>query len=279
MSQSDYKKKLKRLSFESAKDFLRKRLWFGITLAVLFFLFVFLGLPYYVTSRPSYFGSYKGVRSFRNSWRSSTHAEVDCVRCHLKPNRPDLALFRLEMVGEFYLRAILQPAKPFSWKKPPNEACLVCHSSSRRTSPSGDLLIPHKAHVSVLKMECIDCHEYLVHKKSPEGKHTPRMVRCLKCHNGTRASNECKSCHRKKSYPANHRPKNWLIMHGQKKKEVNCAKCHGWVKDYCGDCHVKRPVSHVARWRAFHGMRVAANRNCSTCHKDSFCIKCHGEIP
>jgi len=220
----DLRGKLERLSLESARGVFKKHLWLAIFMAVLIVVVFFLGPPYYITSRPSYFGSYRGVRSFHDSWKSSTHAEVDCVECHVKPAARHVVLLRLEMIGEFYAKPILQSSWPFSWRKPPNEACLVCHSSSRRTSPSGDLLIPHKAHVEVLKMECIDCHEYLVHKRNLEGKHTPPMARCLKCHDGTRALNECKSCHRKKSYPANHRSNDWLIVHGQKKKEINCAK-------------------------------------------------------
>jgi hypothetical protein len=128
-------------------------------------------------------------------------------------------------------------------------------------------------------MKCVTCHNYVVHKKNPEGKHSPRMADCFRCHNGKKATDECNACHKKKSLPKNHRAAEWLVVHSEKKKEIDCAKCHGWVKDYCKDCHKRRPAAHAGQWRKLHAVKAAVNRNCSTCHKVEFCVKCHGENP
>ncbi len=282
MGLADFKEKLRRIgSIEGIRDLLAKRVWLTAVTGVLIMLAIFVGLPYYITSQPIFYRGFAWTKSYHDVWKISTHAEIECVECHSKPESIELTTFYLQRGLEFYLRPFLQLSKPFSWKKPRNEACDVCHTSSRRASPSGDLLIPHKAHVKVLKMKCIDCHQYVVHKKNPEGKHTPRMITCLKCHNGKRADNQCKSCHKKKSYPVSHRDKSWLVVHSEKEKEKaeDCVKCHGWVKDYCKDCHVRKPVSHAGRWRTVHRDKIVDNRNCSTCHKDKFCVRCHGELP
>jgi len=275
------KGKLKKINKESIKGFFQKRIWLVWVLGALIIIGVFIGLPYYLVSRPVFFKGFAGTKSYHDSWSISTHAEVNCVRCHTKPAGSDLAAFYLQRGLELYIRSVFHLARPLSWRKPPSEACVVCHATSRKASPSGDLLIPHKAHVDVLKMKCIDCHQYVVHKKNPEGKHTPRMATCLKCHNGRKADNQCKSCHKKKSYPASHRSEEWLVVHSQKEEEKSedCVKCHGWVKDYCRNCHERKPASHAVRWRTLHPLKVASNRNCSQCHKDKFCITCHGEIP
>ena len=281
MEPNSSKGRLKRINKESIKGFLEKRIWLVCILGILITLGIFIGLPYYIVSQPVFFKGFTLTESYYDSWKTSTHAQVVCVRCHAKPTRKDLSVFYVQRALELYVRPVWHLSRPFSWKKPPNEACAVCHAASRRASPSGDLLIPHKAHVEVLKMKCVDCHQYVVHKKNPEGKHTPRMKTCIKCHNGKRATNECKSCHKKKSYPVSHRSKEWLVIHSKKEKEKaeNCVKCHGWVKDYCKVCHQRKPVSHAGRWRTFHPEKVKSNRNCANCHKDDFCVRCHGEIP
>ncbi len=281
MESNGLKGKLKRINRESIKGFFEKRIWLVWLLGILLTSAIFIGLPYAIVSQPVFLKGFSWTESYYDSWYSSTHAQVECVRCHARPQREDRAVFYIQRGLELYIRPVLRLSRPFSWDKPTNEACIVCHAPTRRASPSGDLLIPHKAHVEVLKMDCIDCHLYVVHRKNPEGKHTPRMQTCLTCHNGKKASNECKDCHKKKSYPVSHRSEEWLVAHPQESEKNNdeCVKCHAWVKDFCKDCHGRKPVSHAGRWRTLHPAKVESNRNCSTCHKDKFCVRCHGEVP
>lgn len=267
--------KLKKFNRENLKK--HRRLL--ILLMVVLILSLLIGLPLYYTSLPGYYARYKATQPYFKSWSVSTHAEISCLRCHLKPKSREGSLFRVKMVGRFYLGPMLNSKETPGLSKPANAACLQCHSGTRTASPSGDLRIPHRAHVDVLKMDCIDCHSWVVHRKNPEGNHRPRMVTCLKCHDGKRASNKCDDCHKKKSFPVSHRAPDWLTIHGEKAKQIDCKSCHGWVQDYCRSCHQSRPVSHAGRWRTFHRLRVAKHRNCAACHQDSFCIRCHGETP
>jgi len=244
-------------------------------------LMLLLGLPAYLTTLPGFFGRYPKLAEQHAPWLKSTHAEVGCEDCHIKPGLPAQAAYRGRMIGEWYTSLVLRSRVPNVFAAPTNAACLSCHYDLRTVSPKGDLQIPHKAHVQVLKMKCVECHDYLVHEKSPEGKHTPRMADCLRCHDGDVADDTCTACHTEKAAPATHRAKEWASVHATEAAlpGAKCADCHKFTDKWCVDCHSRRPKSHTKDWRKTHGARVAQRRNCEACHEASFCIRCHGEVP
>ncbi len=247
-------------------------------LAVLAVL-VLVVLPAYLTSRPGYFSKYPGLADKYGPWSKSTHAEAGCEACHVPPSFGARAVYRVRMVGAFYASILSRRTVPNVFAEPTNEACLVCHSDLRSVSPAGDLQIPHRAHVGVLKMKCVQCHDYLVHELSPEGKHTPPMIGCLTCHDGDKAKNACTACHTAKAAPATHSSADWLIAHGSHRDDPACVTCHKWKADWCADCHAKRPPSHTDDWRTTHGAAVKVHRSCEACHEGAFCVRCHGEVP
>lgn len=236
-------------------------------------------VPGYIATRPAFLGRYPAFADKQQTWAKSTHLEALCSDCHVPVKPTAQALYRTRMVGEFYLSFVLRSRTPEVFSRPGNAACLACHNDLRSVSPKGDLQIPHRAHVQILKMRCIECHEYLVHEKSPEGKNTPPMANCLKCHNGDTAKDDCNACHTEKAAPATHRAADWLVVHPVQASDAKCAKCHRWAKNWCADCHANRPRSHTRNWRAVHGEHVKVRRSCEACHKPSFCVPCHGEVP
>lgn len=236
-------------------------------------------LPAYLASRPGFFSTYPALADKYGPWVASTHAEAGCETCHVKPGVLPRAGYRVQMVGEFY-RSLVSKGHTPRFGRPTNEACVHCHTELKAVSPEGDLQIPHKAHVNVLKMECVACHNYLVHELSPEGGHTPPMAGCLEqCHDGDKASNACSDCHLQKAAPASHSDATWLVKHAAEAANPDCVGCHQWKDDWCADCHRSRPASHGADWREAHGERVAEHRNCEVCHTGDFCSRCHGEVP
>ena len=206
------------------------------------------------------------------------HAEVGCQDCHVAPTPLARTGYRLLMVGQAYLSSF-GPSAPDVFASPRNDACLVCHNDLRTVSPKGDLQIPHRAHVDILKMECVECHDYLVHELNPSGAHTPTMSGCLRCHDGDRAKDTCTACHTGKAAPENHRAPDWPVVHAEKAADPACDSCHRWTDDWCADCHRRRPASHGDDWRAVHGDRVKVRRGCEACHEGPFCERCHGEYP
>lgn len=254
----------------------RRRVIAGVIALVLFAVLV---LPGYIASRPDFFSRFPGLSKQYAPWAVSTHAEAGCEACHVRPRLLDRATYQVRMIGEFYVSLLSRSRVPGVFATPTDEACLACHSDLRTVSPEGDLKIPHRAHVSILKLRCVECHHFLVHEKSPEGKHTPPMAGCLKCHDGDKAKNACSACHTAKAAPPSHSGKDWLVVHGRQPAGPECAKCHKWAADWCADCHSQRPRSHGADWRAVHGRAAGRHRGCEACHASTFCIRCHGELP
>ena len=236
-------------------------------------------LPGFLATRPAFFNRTPNLGAKYTSWSTSTHSESGCESCHTSPNVVARTVYRSRMVGEFYLSLVLRSREPRVFGTPSNEACLACHDDLRTVSPKGDLQIPHRAHVTVLKMGCVECHDNVVHTKTPEAKNTPTMAGCLRCHDGDTAKNGCTACHTKKAAPASHRAPDWPIVHAQKATDPECDSCHKWTEAWCVDCHVRRPQSHGADWRAKHGDQVKKHRSCEACHDGAFCTPCHGEVP
>jgi hypothetical protein len=249
--------------------------WIVLALVIV----VFILIPSYIASQPSYLGRYPGMHNEFGSWTKSAHTRAACQSCHVRPGFLPQAVYRARLLGEFYVSLVVPGHQPKLFSAPTNEACQSCHLDLRTVSPSGDLNIPHRAHVQVLKMQCVRCHKYLVHAVSPEGTHKPTMATCLVCHNGRDAKNGCSTCHTNKDIPANHRQADWVVIHPQMVKTIDCQTCHKWTANWCSACHANRPKSHGANWRVVHGAAIAKHRNCEACHAADFCIRCHGAVP
>jgi hypothetical protein len=256
----------------------RRRLLIRV-LVVVALLALIIGVPAYIALQPQFVQRYPNLAPKYKSWSTSVHAEVACRSCHVAPGPLAQTAFAARMVGEFYLSLVLPGRQPNLFGPPLNSACQSCHIDLRTVSPSGDLNIPHQAHVVVLKLPCVRCHTYLVHDKNPEGTHTPRMVNCLKCHDGKTAKNGCSTCHTNKAIPESHRAANWTVIHPTMVDKINCKQCHGWTTNWCSACHQQRPASHGPDWRKVHGTVVAKHRNCEACHTADWCIRCHGMVP
>lgn len=258
-------------------DSRRRTLLFAAIAAVV--LAVLVALPLVLATRPAYFARFPGMAEKYEPWSTSTHVEAGCEGCHVPPRALARMAYRVRLVGSFYSSVFSGSHDPRIFGRPTNEACLTCHSDLRAVSPRGDLQIPHRAHVDILEMDCVECHDYLVHELSPSGTHTPPMSGCLRCHDGDRAKDTCTACHTEKAAPESHRAPDWPIVHAEKAADPECDSCHRWTEDWCADCHRRRPASHGDDWRAVHGDRVKVHRGCEACHEAPFCVRCHGEHP
>lgn len=254
----------------------RRLIQLAIAAAVGLVVFL-LVLPVFSTLHPDYYRRYPAMGERMDNWAVSTHSRISCVQCHTEPGVAGFLSFSARSVPAFYSQ-LLQGAKSTNLLGAPNRnACQKCHTTYRTVAPSGDLLIPHRAHVVVLKMNCTTCHKDLVHSENRRGFNRPEMETCVsKCHDGDTASNECSDCHTAKAIPATHKASDWTQVHGDKAESVDCGKCHDWTPDYCADCHAKRPASHAGNWKKAHGPHAQKRGDgCLVCHKQKFCKECH----
>lgn len=246
--------------------------------AVLAVVVVLLGLPVFSTLQPAYYRHYPGLRSRMEHWHTSTHARMSCISCHVKPGIGGFVSFAARSVPAFYSQLLAGPKSTNLLEAPDRTACQKCHTGYREVSPDGDLLIPHRAHVEVLGVNCVVCHKNLVHSSNAEGFNRPEMSTCLSlCHDGRKATDKCVKCHTRKQTPPSHEQSDWLAIHGRMSQTIDCGKCHDWTPDYCGDCHRKRPPTHTGNWKTQHAVRArVSSKGCMVCHSvGKFCEKCH----
>ncbi len=234
--------------------------------------------PVFSALQPAYYERYPALRSRMVNWRGSTHSVWSCAACHVGPGLENQASFALKSIPAFYEQIVAGPNETNLLGLPTNQACQQCHTAYRTVSPGGDLRIPHRAHVLVLKLKCVMCHQRLVHYRNVEGYNRPKMTFCLaSCHNGKKATDKCAKCHTQKQVPPNHKHRGWLATHGRRTAEINCGTCHGWAPRLCQACHVKRPTTHRGNWKKLHRVRARERgKGCLFCHGGKpFCLKCH----
>ncbi len=238
---------------------------------------VLLVLPVFSTLQPGYYGRYPDLRVRMDHWRTSTHAKMSCIDCHVDPGAGSFLSFAARSVPAFYSQLLFGPKATNLLQAPDRQACQKCHTAYRQVSPNGDLLIPHRAHVEVLHIQCVFCHKSLVHSANTRGFNSPEMATCLKCHDGEKATNKCDKCHTRKAVPDSHKQADWLQVHGARSKTIDCGSCHNWTPDYCGDCHKKRPPTHVGNWKENHAAEARQRGDgCLVCHSMAkFCKNCH----
>lgn len=252
----------------------RRRLVIGGLFALVIFLLV---LPVFSTLQPGYYARYPGMRTRMDAWRSSTHARMSCVSCHVEPGVQGFASFSARSIPAFYSQLVNGANETNLLQTPTRMACQKCHTDYRQVSPNGDLLIPHRAHVEILGVNCVVCHKDLVHTVNDRGFNRPEMETCLNCHDGVKATGQCVKCHTRKLTPDTHLRKDWLRVHGTMSTKIDCGRCHSWTPEYCKNCHKQRPASHVGNWKKNHAVRAKqGSKGCLVCHdKKTFCGKCH----
>ncbi|MDZ4169225.1 MAG: cytochrome c3 family protein [Coriobacteriia bacterium] len=245
--------------------------------AVALLMIVALVVPIVSVLQPRYYERYPELGARMRHWETSTHSRISCIECHVEPGAGGALSFARDAVPAFYAQLLTGPSDTNLLSAPSRAACQKCHTTYRKVGPGGDLLIPHRAHVEVLGIECTDCHENLVHSFNRRGFNRPEMEGCLeRCHDGDAAGDECVDCHTRKGTPASHRQADWLRQHGAAAESQECGECHDWTPNYCADCHAQRPASHAGNWKKGHAPHAKIRGDgCLVCHGKPFCEECH----
>lgn len=251
-----------------------------ILVAVGFIGFSAVYLPMAMTSVPSFCDNCHLMVEPTELWQESTHANVNCIQCHVNPGFINQVEHKILSYKEIYAQFLGGGEMPEDIHLPDNVACLRCHYLDREVSPGGDIIIPHTAHVQMRDLKCTDCHFNVVHSRRAEPGGPPPMDVCYMCHDGNQAPNECDTCHRDPPDESRAHPEGAVENHGElaRGRIEDCRRCHSERSNFCEDCHSKPPQSHQAQdWRYTHNETIAeeGRGGCSGCHEEEFCDQCH----
>ena len=228
------------------------------------------------------------VQPYYETWKVSTHENVDCLVCHVQGTRgsPRQVLRQLEHSVWHLVPALRR--KVDHPLKTVEVNCTRCHNPRRQVTPSGDLIIPHNRHIAALDGRCVDCHQDVVHAGTTRKQQgillttadinseghlfgdlktkdfRPSMGTCMVCHDGKKAPYDCQRCHKWLSTPENHQPAKWKTEHGATARK-NVAECV-----YCHAIATGRQVSEqeVRGLSLTEGVRF-----------NDFCMNCHAKRP
>jgi hypothetical protein len=260
----------------------RKNKLFMFFLIIILLIFVLFLFSYVAVANPDTCGICHEIKPNVESFHRTAHSSFDCRICHADPGITSRFQIALKFMGDFIPHLTGSYSTPIRIQENiPNDRCFSCHVPWRKITPSGDLTLPHEKHFKELKLECVYCHNRVAHTYKLRNKITtkPPMTLCLQCHNGKKATQECKACHTDKPIPENHKARDWFEKHGELSSKIDCGSCHGWVVNYCNECHQKhRPSTHVGgvKWRSLHRERALLKpKTCLVCHGRDYCLKCH----
>jgi nitrate/TMAO reductase-like tetraheme cytochrome c subunit len=262
-----------------AKRRKRRLLLFGLPTALILLFIVSVE----VTSTSSFCSSCHYMKPFFESWKTSSHKDVQCKVCHYPPGMKSFFRTKIEglvMVGRYWTRLYVK-SKP--WAEIQDESCLRPGCHDRRLLEGkvefGKVAFDHKAHFDDLKrgktLRCTSCHSQIV-----QGEHiTVTPASCFLCHFKDKTpearTGECAVCHRKDELLAvkdrfDHAP---VFGNGYR-----CDKCHSRIvsgdgevpKENCYKCHFEKDrLEKYGDTELMHRTHIAANKiECEQCHRE-----------
>jgi nitrate/TMAO reductase-like tetraheme cytochrome c subunit len=257
----------------------RRLLLFGLPAALILLFVVSVEL----TSTSRFCSSCHYMTPFFESWKTSSHKDVQCKVCHYPPGMKSFFRTKIEglvMVGRYWTRLYVK-SKP--WAEIQDESCLRPGCHDRRLLEGkvdfGKVVFDHKAHFEDLKrgkkLRCTSCHSQIV-----QGEHiTVTSASCFLCHFKDKTSEvrtgECSVCHRKDELLAlkdrfDHTP---VFGNGYR-----CDKCHSRIvsgdgevpKENCFKCHFENDrLEKYGDTELMHRTHIATNKiECEQCHRE-----------
>jgi hypothetical protein len=246
------------------------------------------------------------------AYQHSAHSEISCMACHMPVNaNPVIFLIhKAEALGELAQTVTNSYELPLNAESEvaltmTEDKCTQCHSpATRKFTPSEGIKIDHKVHAEKA-VTCTLCHNRTAHVEDfpltlknpetgePNTKHADfmMMTACFRCHGQEEkapAPGTCAACHpagfdlRPPSHEATGA---FVAKHGEialeVEKEVKKTLAETGQQIVTGER--KAEFEEASKENAAkHEMvgeiipPVGAINECGTCHKDAFCLACHG---
>jgi cytochrome c nitrite reductase small subunit len=199
------------------------------------------------------------------AWSKGVHGSVACFACHAAPGPLGAIAARAWVAGDILRsQARLSPTRrdPFV----SDESCTSCH----RTQLLGTIVVAsvrmsHREPLAAAA-SCVDCHAGAAHGDLVGAQASPAMSSCLPCHDDTKASAKCATCHVEDVGAVNRTSLAELPKMPELGKPTTCRGCH--PIDSCNKCHGLELPHSDEFVKSGHAMQAAFE-------KKSVCKKCH----
>lgn len=234
----------------------------------------------YQSRRASFCDSCHYMDPYVRHWKESSHADVECVKCH------DYGLMRLTANAIKYATDTYVPRPKANVL---DASCLnsECHdrkSLKGKIEYRNGIQFDHEVHTGHPmrgeELRCTSCHNQIVQYSNEEVGHMKVNDKaCFVCHFKDAGQGEaitgCDACHGMPKHAVEHA--GFKFNHEPYLKlNVACKQCHvkivkgdGSVPEMkCYSCHVERSRTDVSR-EELHAIHVTKNGiDCYECHSD-----------
>jgi cytochrome c nitrite reductase small subunit len=224
---------------------------------------------------PRYCASCHQMKRAHQSWRSSTHDDVTCIRCHERPGlagEAEVVVSQLGMVVSY----ALDPKGPGPDSATvAEEGCRRCHRAIQTGVVGSRTRIPHK---QVAELLCATCHLRSGHTKGPQVAATAMNSCTTTCHREGGQTTKCATCHPRGGFTLD----TSSGAAGYPKAAISIRECDGCHPiERCTACHglhMPHPIDYnTGRRHARAGF--TDKRLCfEQCHTPADCLKCHTAV-
>ncbi|HEX9728851.1 MAG TPA: NapC/NirT family cytochrome c [Gemmatimonadales bacterium] len=222
------------------------------------------------------------MEPYYESWASSSHRDVPCIKCHYAPGVRAEAMGKLQAANQV-VKYVTGTYGMKPWAEIEDAACLRsgCHVEARLEGEVEyrGVSFNHAHHLGELRrgkqLRCTSCHSQIV-----QGDHVAvTAATCFLCHFKGRLTDEpiagCVGCHT--APPVTHAADGSLIDHPRYVEEmVSCRSCHDQVthgtgeaeEPRCFNCHNEpERVAQIENTTLVHRIHIAdRNVECTQCH-------------
>ncbi|MDP2470394.1 MAG: cytochrome c3 family protein [Candidatus Palauibacterales bacterium] len=256
----------------------------GIQVLLLFGLLAGLSTLGFIeySAQPSFCTNCHNMKPYYESWASSSHNDVPCIKCHYAPGIKAEAMGKVQAANQV-VKYVTGSYGTRPWAEIEDAACLRsgCHSTRKL---EGELVFSgvrfnHRQHLIQLRrgkqLRCTSCHSQIV-----QGEHLAvTKETCFLCHFRGQPPGEpiagCTGCH---SSPPRLEVEGRVIDHPQYVADmVSCVSCHDRVtsgtgaadQDRCYVCHnLPERLAEYENTTLIHEVHLTEhNVECQLCHR------------
>jgi len=254
------------------------------------------------SAQPGFCDNCHNMVPYYESWASSSHNDVPCIKCHYAPGIRAEAMGKLQAANQV-VKYITGAYGTKPWAEIEDAACLRsgCHTDRKLEGARSykGLLFDHARHLGDLRrgkqLRCTSCHSQIV-----QGEHlTVTESTCFLCHFKDRPVGapvaSCTGCH--PSPPRITSPAGFVVDHPRYVEDlVSCVSCHREVtsgtgaaaQPRCFNCHNEpERLQQFGNTELVHRVHIAEhNVECAQCHTpiehrvttlaSSFALDCAG---